>query len=145
MIRDKDAALGVASSQDAVQFGFVTLGEDYPPKAVLRLQNVVTEPVAEVVVTVDARLMRDPETCSRSRRLTAPILRVGEVAEIAVQLSDFQMYKVLWRGDPPVREYVHMRDTAHVGDRWYDLVARVTFRDADGFIRSHEEAMAVEW
>jgi len=145
MIRDKDATLGALDLRDPVQFGFVSFDEGSPRRAVLRLQNVVTEPVSDVAVTIDARLMRDPETCSRCRRLTAATLKPGEVVEVAVHITDFQMCKVLWRGEPPVRRFLHMHDISHVGDRWYDLVAHVTFRDADGFIRSRDVTMAVEW
>jgi hypothetical protein len=145
MIRDKDLALGALDLRDPIQFGFVGFDAGSSTRAVIRLQNVVAEPVANVSVIVDARLMRDPETCSRIRRLISATLKPGDTIELPLFALDFQMYKVFWRGDPPVRQFVHLQDTGHIGDRWYDITAHLTFRDADGFIRSRSVVAALEW
>ena len=107
--------------------------------------NAKSMKVVNVSVTVDVRLMRDPETCSRVRRLSSATLKPGEIIEVPVFMSEFQMYNVFWRGDPPVRQFVHMRDTSHVGDRWCDMTLHLSFRDSDGFIRSRSADFALEW
>jgi hypothetical protein len=56
------------------------------------------------------------------------------------------MYKMFWKPDPKAgREFIHMRDSSHIGDRWMDITVNVRYRDADGFLRHRDESLPLEW
>jgi Schlafen, AlbA_2 len=147
MIREKDASLGPLEERGPVEFGIVAKDDTSVKQLTFRLQSVLTEPVTQVDVVVDVHVMRDRSICARVRKLTGATLQPGEVIELVISATEIEhsLYKVFWVGEPPKRELVNYHDLTFVGDRWWDVDARVTYRNRDGFLRSQSATAVVDW
>lgn len=143
LIREKDASLGPAGLAEPLQFGFVALEPSHAHQVVFRIMNLVTEPVSGVSLTIDASLLRDPSVSGRSGFLSNATLQAGETKEVVVNLGQLHMYRTSYEGSLGRPKLQDHRDHSLVSDQWVNLIAHLTYRDADGFIRQRDVSLAI--
>lgn len=143
LIREKDAAFGPLINAEPLQFGFVGIESTPPRRLVFRVANVVARPVFSISVLVDASLLRDPIVCGRSDVLSNLTLAPGETKEVLIDLGELNLYRTFYDGSTGHPKLQEHRNRALVSDRWIDIVAHVSYRDANGFVQQRNVAVAL--
>lgn len=141
MIREKDRLLGPPKSLDPLEFGFVAFESASLPSVSVRVRNLTAEPLSDVSVFFDITHMRDPSLCFRARALSGATLAPSEAREVSFELRSADFYKIFWKGDPPKRELVEVREKNFIGDHWMNITATLLFRGSDGLLDTRSASM----
>jgi hypothetical protein len=57
------------------------------------------------------------------------------------ELRSADFYKLFWKGDPPKRDLVEVRESNFLGDNWMNITATFPFRGSDGLLSARTAAL----
>jgi hypothetical protein len=126
LIRQKEARIRTASSENILDIGFVENGR-WNRKVVARVVNLTDDVITDLTVVWDVRLPAIPGAFTRFRSYNGGQLGVGETREDEFEPEDHYFVT------PDDR--VNIRSGVQAGTRWFDITLHVQFRDRDGFLR----------